>query len=303
MSTKRLSKTVIEGGRHGYNKWERRHSHAEVRAEERDYLKQITIDPDLSDEIEIGENRPVYKEFTDKLAPMYRWLDSQIGRPWSEVRSEIFKTFDTRTTAGRHITFDHLLSSVVETNTGFDRYGRLADPNIPREPVKGQTRRYFSSSSYYVDQNGILCADEERNKRYYRKWEPVTEDDYKFAATFLKGRMIGEKGGKLFWFAPSEDIWLATWIDPNRVYYDVWGSHKLAYYVLDNGLHETLHTVHTQYSGTYTTKINTHGDFWAPVENPFSFRQRGELSEEEVKTFKSLKYKIRQDILAFSKGR
>src|SRR5580692_493657 len=123
MSSKRLSKTVIEGGRHGYNKWERRHSHAEVRAGERDYLKQVITDPELADDIDIEAVRPVMKEFTDKLAPMYRWLDTQIGRPWSEVRSEIFTTFDTRTTAGRHITFDHLLSSVVETNSGFDKFG------------------------------------------------------------------------------------------------------------------------------------------------------------------------------------
>ncbi len=49
MATKKLSRTVIEGGRHGYNKYERRNSNAEVRAEERDYIKAVMTDLDLAD--------------------------------------------------------------------------------------------------------------------------------------------------------------------------------------------------------------------------------------------------------------
>ena len=304
MSTKKLSRTVIEGGRHGSNKWERRHSHAELRADEREYLKQVITDPELADDIDIDAIRPVMKEFTDKLSPMYRWLDSQVDRPWSEVRSEIFTKFDTRTTAGRHITFDHLLRDVVETLSGFDKHGNLADPNIPKAPSKRRPHRYsYSYHDYYVDQGGILRGKEDRNKRYYRKWEAMSETDYKDAEGFLQGRMIGERGGKLYWFAPSEDIWRASWFDPETHYYDSFYNHKLQYYILDNGEHETTHTTHSMYSGTYSFKMKTHSDYWKAIENPFSFRQRGELTQEETKKFKALKYKLRNDILQYSEGR
>lgn len=299
MSTKRLSKTVIEGGRHGYNKWERRHSHAEVRAEERDYLKQVMSDLDLADEVEIGEKRPVMKGFTDKLSPMYRWLDAQVGRPWSEVRSEVFTKFDTRTTAGRHITFDHLLKEVVDTESGFDRHGTIADPNIPKEPIK---RRYwyYSVSDYYVDQAGILQAKPNRHARRWSRYEPVADQEYKDAEAWLQNRMVGEVGGKLYWFMSTEGIWKASWFEPFKAY-DSSTPHKLTYFLLENGLYDAVHPALVYPSIGMTGKA--HGDHWQVVEKPFSFRRRGELTSTEAKTFRAFKEKIRDDMLSFTKDR
>lgn len=287
MSTKKLSRTVIEGGRAGSNKWERRHSHAEVRAEERDYLKQVISNLDLVDEIEIGANRPVMKEFTDKLSPMYRWLDAQVGRPWSEVRSEVFTKFDTRTTAGRHITFDHLLREVVETDSGFDRHGIIADPAIPKESCNKRRYWYYSAAYYYVDQAGIFRVREEQSRTPY---EFVPDQEFKDTEAWLAGRMIGERGGKLYWLVPTERVWKASWFEPYKNY-DRYTPHNLKYFVLENG----------SFDAGFTGK--SHGDYWQVVENPFSFRRRGELTSEELKTFKALKEKIRDDILGFSEGR
>jgi len=301
MSTKRLSKTAIEGGRRGFNKWERRHSHAEVRAEERDYLKQVMADADLADEVEIGEKRPIMKEFSDKLNPMYRWLESQVGRPWDEVRSEIFTKFDTRTTAGRHITFDHLLRQVTDTQSGFDKRGRMVEPNIPVVSHDGRRRSYFSFADYYVDQSGILCKAPTHS---YGNYERISEIEFRDAEVWLSNCMVMEKEGKLHWLAPTQGLWKATWIEPGTSYTQYY-QHKLGYYVLTNGAFESKYAHHPSWdpNQTYYTVIKKHGDYWESVENPYSFRRRGELSTEEVKYFRSLKKKIRQDILSFSKGR
>jgi hypothetical protein len=301
MSTKNLARTVIEGGRAGYNKWDRRQSHAEVRAEERDYLKEVMIDPEVSDEKEIGSHRPVMKGFTDKLAPMYRWLESQVGRPWSEVRSEVFQKFDTRTTAGRHITFDHLLREVVETDSGFDNRGYMANPNIE---IISKRKRYWSFSDYYVDTNGILCKPDIDYRSWRRsRYQSVSEEEYKAAEKWLNNRMVMKSGGKYYWLVPTQDVWMATWFEPHKTY-DRYTAHELAYYVLECGNHEEVHTVPYHYMvGTYKIKIQTSGSYWDKIENPYSFRQRGELNIEDVKFFRSLKERIRQDILAYGKGR
>lgn len=317
MSTKRLSKTVIEGGRAGYNKFERRNSHVEVRAQERDYLKNVLADLEHAEEYDIDIRQPVMKGFTDKLAPMYRWLEAQVGRRWDEVRSEVFQKFDTRTTAGRHITFDHLLREVVDTESGFDNHGNMADPNIPVIHTKGR-HSYWSVADYYVDQEGILRIrdDHRRRRRFYRNVPSPTEQDLRAAATWLAGRMVAEKGGTLYWLCPTEDIWMASWYDPYGPaapihQYPYFGNGvALTYYLWKSGEYQTTlasappPAAFPYYSSTLSPiTIKNHGDHWEKVEVPYSFRQRGALSQEDLKTFRSFKERIRNDILAFGKGR
>lgn len=304
MSTKRLSKTAIEGGRRGFNKWERRHSHAEVRAEERDYIKEVLADPEAANEKEINPPRPVYKEFSDKLNPMYRWLDAQVGRLWSEVRSEVFAKFDTRTTAGRHITFDHLLAEVVDTQSGFDARGRMVDPSIPVISSNEKYRYYSFYRDYYVDQEGVLCKSPTRS--YSELYQKISEEEFREAEAWLADRMILQVGNKLYWASPTQDIWKATWLGLENDYnYHSSYGHQLQYYVLTNGLYEKKHlcTFSWDPSQNYYTTIKTHGDYWELVERPYSFRRRGELSSEEIKYFRSLKKKLQSDILAFGNGR
>ena len=306
MSTKRLSKTVIEGGRYGRNKFERRQSHVEVRAQERDYLKAVMADREHYEDYDIDIRQPVYKGFTDKLAPMYRWIEAQVGRPWSEVRSEVFQKFDIRTTAGRHVIFDHLLREVVDTDTGFDNRGHIVDPEIPSEPAGGKYH-YRYTADYYVDQEGILRADPEKDKRRMRYREFVTEQDYRDAEAWLGNRMVMEKDGKFYWLMPTQDIWKASWFDPNTfgVNYSRWGAYALRYYVLRSGEYETKRAFYPEwdrYHPHYMTQ-KTSGDHWEHVENPYSFRQRGQLSPEDTKIFKGFKTKIQNDILSYSMGR
>jgi hypothetical protein len=139
MSTKNLARTVIEGGRSHAYQVTRRHSNASERARERVTSHRLLTAIDLDD----ADYRPrakVYRWFSDKLGPAGRFLTSQVGRPWSKVRSELAARFDTRTTAGRHILFDHILPSVYK---GF-----------------GLGRRY----RFFVDSHGILRSEKRRRK-------------------------------------------------------------------------------------------------------------------------------------------
>ncbi len=297
MSTKKLSRTVIEGGRR--NVWERRNSTQEERAEVRAYVTRCESDPDFYDEEVEPERRVVYKEFSDKLNPMERWLEKQVGRVWADVRSEVFERFDTRTTAGRHITFDHLLREVVDTESGFDKYGRMTNPNIEVIPSKKTSYvRYYGYTDYYVDENGILCENPTRNKNR-RAWrEPYASlEECAEAAKWLNYRIIGEKDGKLCWFAPTEGVWKAEWVKAEYGY-----ATQLKYYLWDNG----EFTVRNQVSrpwGEYFSEIKKHGNHWEEVKVPFSYRQSSPLNSNELKYFKGLKARLQRDILSFGKGR
>lgn len=207
MSKKNLARTVIEGGRYTGNKWDRRNSHAENRAEARNYMKEVSLDPDNYDEYDIEPTEHVYKDFRDKLSPMYRWLNAQVGRLWDDVYSDVKKSFDTRTTAGRHIVYDHLLSSVEVTEN--PRYSWRYRPEDPTTS--------YSQNDFYVDAEGILQKKRYLGRRsYYMKAQPF---DTNRIANWLNGRIVGKVGNKLFWFVPSTKskkgghnyIWATQW--------------------------------------------------------------------------------------------
>lgn len=300
MSTKRLQKTVIEGGRYGSNKWSRRNSHVENRAKAREFCKRIAQDPELVEELDIEPIQWVGKEFKDKLSPMYCWLDSHVGQPWAEVHSKVFKIFDTRTTAGRHITFDHLLREVVDTKTGFDSRGILSNPT--EDDILGKHRPwYYGIHDYYVDEAGLL---KKADKSYKKRYKRITEEEYIVAGKWLNGRIISEKGGILYWHSPSEGLWKSSWIDPNGDHVDQYKMKSLNYYLFSNGHHDIVNKLKLPSRELFFTfSSKTHSDYWEMIENPFSFRQRGELSKEEAEYFRSMPEKIKKDILIHSKGR
>jgi hypothetical protein len=139
MSTKNLSRTVIEGGRRPANRDARRQSNADERTWERVTSHKLLTASEL-DEVIYRPRRKIYRDFSDKLAPAGRFLATQVGRAWSKVAGELLARFDTRTTAGRHIVFDHVLPSVRQ---GY-----------------GLSSRY----RFFVDAHGVLRAEQRRRK-------------------------------------------------------------------------------------------------------------------------------------------
>lgn len=176
MSTKNLARTVIEGGRNGWNRWLRRHSNGVHRAAERVALSR-TISATDPDAPLMPRRRPVRPSFSDKLSPAERWLERQAGRPWDDVRGELFTRFDTRTTPGRHIVFCHMLPWVEDD-------------------------RWFVRRPLTIDEHGVLRlrAPEPRWRRLFPKPLPRPQAELE---RWLAGRKIGARGDVLFWFVPT----------------------------------------------------------------------------------------------------
>lgn len=181
MSKKNLARTAIEGGRATYNKWDRHQSNREVRSDTRVFMAHINNDIEAADDDVIERRRPVYREFRDRLHPVRRWMDKQVGKNWDAVHSELRTRFDSRNISGQHILFDHMLSDV--------------DPH-PYVVSYG----FFGSGRYFVDDNGILRERESRRYRKYHVDKSTVSHDKLMA--WCGDRFVSEVGNECFWLVP-----------------------------------------------------------------------------------------------------
>ena len=184
MSKKHLARTAIEGGRASYNQFERRNSHVAERQGARAFCDAARF-ADGDDLPAAPRRQPVHPSFSDKLQPVYRWLDRQIGRRWDDVYAEIRARFDARTTAGRHILYCHMLREV-------DRFGEVA--------------LTWWRFDLVIDERGILRAAEDyvgrgRHRRARRAYPGRTVSDCAMQA-WAAGRKVGLRGEVAFWFVP-----------------------------------------------------------------------------------------------------
>lgn len=287
MSTKNLARTVIEGGRHKYNKWERRNSHAIERAHLRNYLREVEQDLENYEEYDPEPLEPVRKDFDDKLGPIYRWLRRQVGRPWDEVRADVSKAFDIRTTAGRHIVFDHMLNSVATSPEIHHRYSW-----IPEDPTTSH-----SDNDYYVDDDGILQKKRYLGRRRYS--EKVPPFDTKQLANWLGGRVVGMVGNKLFWFVPvgkpnkhkgmyRDHVWRTKYgYDRDRYYYYNYGPALHWEYLTEETVYKTDsvgNVIYDEYRRA--TPIGTK-KVWKTGSKPF-FRQGRKLNTKDLEFWNTL---------------
>lgn len=204
MSTKRLERTVIEGGRARGNKLDRRRSHRISRRCERETLiryAQASADVDAVDAL--FQRPKVYKGFSDRLGPAERWLASHAGRPWGVVEGEVRAVFDTRSVSGRHIVFDHLLPGRWRRpETGWSVAGsrwfrvdargflRVAAPAWPRRAPAGSVRSTTTawlgerrialrsgSTAYWLEPTA-RSKDHDAESRRYRQCGELLAHDY-----------------------------------------------------------------------------------------------------------------------------
>ncbi len=119
----------------------------------------------------------VRKDFRDKLGPAERWLASQVGRPWDKVYAELRARFDIRTTAGRHVVFDHLLDWVWRGAPVWSDWAR---------------ERWF-----VVDAHGIL----RRGRFYGRSYRAARAEVERWRA----GRRIARIGTAWWWMQLRRD--------------------------------------------------------------------------------------------------
>jgi hypothetical protein len=291
MSTKRLQKTVIEGGRVGRNKWERRNSHNSERTSVREFCDKVKCDPEAADELFIKEKEKVYKEFDDKLGPMYRWLTRQVGKPWDEVRSEIVKTFDTRTTAGRHIVYDHLLLSVEVT------------PNVHRlyRRTTGDENTSYYKHDYYVNDNGILC---QRKYIPRHRYTPPPAWDVHYLADWLNGRLVNKVGNKYFWYIPvdrsqkrhaTSHRWITKW--GTYGYYGTWGLTFM--YLADAPIYKIDSSGRKELSEAGSPIVLKYEPQWF-ISSPGGFRQGRQLNTREAEYWESVPEYYQNKILGLA---
>ncbi|MGP1385658.1 MAG: hypothetical protein ACTS2F_18990 [Thainema sp.] len=146
MSEHRLSEIVIERPRYGM-----RISLRKVKG----FKKQLHK---LTEEAsEDGLLRPYLikprnksKYFSDHLAPLRRYLRSQVGQPWNDVYSKLCQQLDTSTLSGQHI-LSHVWHYV-------ERHVELID-GIPYRKSDGGYRltRSYQLQLYVHSETGILC--------------------------------------------------------------------------------------------------------------------------------------------------
>lgn len=182
MSTKNISRTIIEGGRARRNKFERYQSNAAERAELRAFCHKAAH-ADVENLVTPSREK-VGKDFRDKLGPIYRWLRTHLGQPWNAVYAKLLRTFDTRTTAGRHIVFDHVLRSVDY---------RHEEAN----------RGYYD---FYIDEAGLLRLSERNRWQRWRRRDPNAVKTAELVA-WVQGRKVMDYGVSMFWMAPTAFEW------------------------------------------------------------------------------------------------
>lgn len=288
MSTKNLSRTIIEGGRYNGNTWDRRESHAEARFDEKMYLKEVSQDLENWYDYDIEPLRVVGQGFSDKLSPIFRWLRAQTGRLWDDVYSEINEKFDTRTTAGRHIVHDHLIKSVeVVPNYDFGAY-----KYAPADPTTS-----FHKNEFYVDENGFLQEKRKIPRKTYKR--PVY--DTKQLANWLSGRIVGKVGKKLFWYIPADKnkknngysrTWKISW-GARRYYYN---DGPVFIYLAERDVYQTNHLGQRIIGEDGRGIIIGKENYWVDAYPP-SFRQGNKLSTKEVVYFNNLPEYYQKKIL------
>lgn len=148
-----MAKVVTERPRRGHSepskKWGRRLSKAEYVLDDHGASRAP-----IARRRQYGSN---WKEFSDLLGPLRRYLRAQVGRPWDKIWSEITQTLDSRSLTGQHI-FDHIRWE-VEQEAWIGDDGRLY-----------HKRRWGSiellTGLFVHPVSGILCYKSERPRGF-----------------------------------------------------------------------------------------------------------------------------------------
>jgi len=186
MSTKRLRKTILEGGRVKSCRMNEHYNTKSERAAVRAEMSKAAHDFEY--DVDVPERKKDFREFTDKLKPVYRFLDSKVGKGWNNIRSEIAEKFDVRSLAGHHIVNQHMFASIKGAG-------------------HQETSSEYGYYNYYVDDRGIfrkaVRKAEKFRYNYYRDRQDFIKDKSQKVVEWLNRNKVGMVGGVLFWFVPT----------------------------------------------------------------------------------------------------
>ena len=174
MSTKRLSRTLLEAGTYHGSRKRIQKENTTNRHLERQRLHELTGSPD-ADLMEAPSPKPSRGAISrdDKLAPIIRFLNSAVGRNWDKVLSEIRQKFPINSLQGMHI-WGHIENYIERGQNG------------PR-PLARWAR-------FYLDQQNRL---QRTPKKPRKRWSvPDGADE---AIDWLNGRRLVQQGAEWFW--------------------------------------------------------------------------------------------------------
>jgi hypothetical protein len=120
------------------------------------------------DDFDGGPSRPRItrdKRLNENLAPLRRYLEKQVGRPWSKVRGEVVRGVDARSAIGLHV-LQHV-PHFVETETMI----------VDGQPMSSGWGGPHPVRRLYVDPRTGLLRDA-RKKPRRRPAEPRPEPNY-----------------------------------------------------------------------------------------------------------------------------
>jgi hypothetical protein len=132
------------------------------------YQTKRRTDPETLPRKEPMWYRGQSKSLNENLAPLRRFLNCRVGRPWNAVWSELREFLSPRSAVQKHV-FDHVLQYVERNPVMID--------GIPHRPAGSGPHRnqYFSVSKYplhgfYVcPRTGLLCSAQAAHERKTRR--------------------------------------------------------------------------------------------------------------------------------------
>jgi hypothetical protein len=197
MSTKRLSRTIIEGGKRGFDKHERKLQIQKNRRAGRDFCQTYSDENDT--ELLHRKGKHYYREFNDCLSPLRKFIEAHVGQPWNDVWSKLCSMADRGNIRGWHF-LDHAKAMLFNATGAKESYWGLYidDEGILRDkPIKRHNRSNFKK-------------EREMEHLYYRWWGD------------RRVRMIGTI---YFWFDPVKKT--TRYIDGEyRTYVAAWRQNE-----------------------------------------------------------------------------
>lgn len=297
MSVKKLDKSIIEGGQHRGSKEERKQRHHMERQAARAYISDVLKNMDTADEEVIEQPSKSHGWFYASTKVVYRWLNKQIGRPWSEVHSELITRIDSDSVRDQ---IDRYVIQEIESPQ--ERYWKWSNP--PEDPGTSYHRNDF-----YVDEAGLLQKKKYLGRRHFHG-ESMSFADTKKFADWLNGRIVGQVGNQLFWFVPADKnkkrggysrIWRISWGHPPEYsfYYGRYGYYGFYFQYLDYEV-----TYKRDAMGNFVVEDGKRVEIdrqpkWRVSSVP-AFRQDQRLTDKEVEYWNSIPESYRKQILEHS---
>lgn len=183
-----MAKVIVERPRHGHATLHYRRPRGTV--------EQLEELPAIEGIRNVRRNRD-WKEFSDLLGPLRRFVQSNVGRPWDKVYSEICERLKPTSTAQQHV-LDHL-KGMVETKTR-----RLPDGTVVAHKNYGGISEVFDT--FYVDPDSGILRDTGTPQR---RWRSIhrQEQAQKAAEIFLNiapERELHKVDGIWYWAVFSD---------------------------------------------------------------------------------------------------